>query len=84
MYRKEIEGVAKLVTRISHGTDEIGDTLGKLMGNQLCLQLKSSGSSSNAPWMRKPGRPLFPRPSSRLLRSQVRPFSATKAPYSNL
>ena len=40
MYRKEIEGVAKLVTRISHGTDEIGDTLGKLMGNQLCLQLK--------------------------------------------
>lgn len=39
MYRKTIEGVTHLVTRISHGGNEIDDGLGKLMANQLCLQL---------------------------------------------
>lgn len=40
MFRKRLEGVTHLVTRISHGTTEINDSLGKLMGNQLCLQLR--------------------------------------------
>lgn len=40
MYRKTIDGVTQLVTRVSHGSTEIGDTLAKLMANQLCLQLK--------------------------------------------
>lgn len=40
MFRKSIEGVTHLVTRISHGSSEINDSLAKLMGNQLCLQLK--------------------------------------------
>lgn len=40
MFRKQVDGVTRLVTRISHGSDEINDHLGKLMGNQLCLQLK--------------------------------------------
>lgn len=40
MFRKELEGVTHLVTRISHSGREINDTLGKLMANQLCLQLR--------------------------------------------
>lgn len=40
MFRKEIDGVTALVTRISHSGDDIDDGLGKMMGNQLCLQLK--------------------------------------------
>jgi hypothetical protein len=40
MYRKSIEGVTTLVTRISHSGNTIGDHLGKLMANQCCLQLK--------------------------------------------
>lgn len=40
MYRKTVEGVTHLVTRISHGSPEINDSLGKLMANQLCLQLR--------------------------------------------
>ncbi len=40
MYRKQVEGVTTLVTRISHGATTIGDTLGKLMGAQCCLQLR--------------------------------------------
>jgi hypothetical protein len=40
MYRKTIDGVTTLVTRISHGADTIGDDLGKRMANQCCLQLK--------------------------------------------
>ena len=40
MYRKSIDGVTTLVTRISHGADTIGDDLGKRMANQCCLQLK--------------------------------------------
>lgn len=40
MYRKSLEGVTQLVTRISHGSREINDTLAKLMANQLCLQLR--------------------------------------------
>jgi hypothetical protein len=39
MYRKTLEGVTHLVTRISHSAKEIDDHLGKLMANQLCLQL---------------------------------------------
>jgi hypothetical protein len=40
MFRKEIDGVTQLVTRISHAKGEVNDHLGKLMGNQCCLQLK--------------------------------------------
>lgn len=40
MFRKQIEGVTHLITRISHGSKEINDGLGRLMGNQLCLRLK--------------------------------------------
>lgn len=41
MYRKTLEGVTHLVTRISHGSGgEIGDGLGGLMAKQLCLQLR--------------------------------------------
>ena|SRR5215203_4142900 len=40
MYRKRIEGVTHLVTRISHNSKPINDTLGKLMANQCCLQLR--------------------------------------------
>jgi len=41
MFRKQVDGVTQLVTRISHGSkNEIGDNLGKLMGAQCCLQLK--------------------------------------------
>lgn len=40
MFRKEIDGVTTLITRISHGMDEIGDSLGKRMANQCALQLK--------------------------------------------
>lgn len=39
MFRKTLEGVTHLVTRISHGGQEIDDGLGKLMAHQLCLQL---------------------------------------------
>lgn len=41
MYRKSIDGVTHLVTRISHGgSKDINDSLGKLMANQCCLQLR--------------------------------------------
>ncbi len=40
MFRKTLEGVTHLVTRVSHGGREIDDRLGKLMANQLCLQLR--------------------------------------------
>ena len=40
MFRKTLEGVTHLVTRISHGSKEIDDGLGKLMASQLCLQLQ--------------------------------------------
>lgn len=40
MFRKTIEGVTHLVTRVSHGAREIDDGLGKLMANQCCLQLR--------------------------------------------
>jgi hypothetical protein len=39
MYRKTIEGVTHLVTRISHSSRAIDDRLGLLMANQCCLQL---------------------------------------------
>lgn len=40
MFRKNVEGVTHLVTRISHSAREIDDGLGKLMANQCCLQLR--------------------------------------------
>jgi hypothetical protein len=40
MFRKTIDGVTHVVTRMSHGAREIDDGLGKLMANQLCLQLR--------------------------------------------
>ena len=40
MFRKRLEGVTHLVTRISHSAREIDDGLGKLMASQLCLQLR--------------------------------------------
>lgn len=40
MFRKTLDGVTTLVTRISHGSDPIDDGLAKLMGKQCCLQLK--------------------------------------------
>lgn len=40
MFRKTVEGVTRIVTRISHGATEIDDGLGKLMANQCCLQLR--------------------------------------------
>jgi hypothetical protein len=39
MYRKTLDGVTHLVTRISHSGKEIDNHLGKLMASQLCLQL---------------------------------------------
>lgn len=40
MFRKTVEGVTTLVTRLSHDGGEVDDGLAKMMGNQLCLQLK--------------------------------------------
>ena len=40
MFRKTLEGTTHLVTRISHDTREIDNHLGRLMANQLCLQLQ--------------------------------------------
>ncbi len=40
MYRKTIEGVTQLVTRVSHNARNIDDGLGGMMAKQCCLQLK--------------------------------------------
>jgi len=40
MFRKRVDGVTTLVTRISHSASEINDGLGKLMASQCCLQLR--------------------------------------------
>jgi hypothetical protein len=40
MYRKTLQGVTHLVTRMSHGGYAIDNNLGKRMANQLCLQLR--------------------------------------------
>lgn len=40
MFRKTIDGVVTLVTRISHSASEIPDGLGVMMGKQCALQLK--------------------------------------------
>lgn len=40
MFRKTIDGVTTLVTRLSHSGGDVGDVLAKKMSNQLCLQLK--------------------------------------------
>ncbi len=39
MFRKRIDGVTHLVTRISHNAREIDNSLAKLMANQCCLKL---------------------------------------------
>jgi hypothetical protein len=39
MFRKTFDGVTHLVTRTSHGMDEIGDNLAKRTANQCALQL---------------------------------------------
>jgi hypothetical protein len=39
MFRKRVDGVTTLVTRISHNARDINDGLGVLMGKQLCLRL---------------------------------------------
>lgn len=38
MFRKTIDGVTHLVTRMSHGGRDIDDHLGKLMAHQLVLR----------------------------------------------
>ena len=40
MFRKTVDGVTTLVTRISHSSDEINDRLGVLMARQCALQLR--------------------------------------------
>jgi hypothetical protein len=40
MFRKTMAGVTTLVTRVSHSGGDVDDGLAKMMGNQLCLQLK--------------------------------------------
>jgi hypothetical protein len=40
MFRKQVDGVTVLVTRISHNAKEINDGLARLMGKQLVLSLK--------------------------------------------
>ncbi len=40
MFRKTVEGVTTLVTRLSHSGGDVDDGLGKMMANQCCLQLK--------------------------------------------
>ena len=40
IFRKRIEGVTQVMTRISHNSPPIGDSLGLAMANQLCLRLK--------------------------------------------
>ena len=40
MFRKQVGGVTTVVTRISHNSKDIDDGLGRLMGKQLCLNLR--------------------------------------------
>lgn len=40
MFRKRVEGVTTLVTRMSHNAQEVDDGLAGMMSKQLCLQLK--------------------------------------------
>ncbi len=40
MFRKTLDGVTTIVTRLSHSHDEIGAALAKRMANQCCLQLR--------------------------------------------
>lgn len=49
MFRKQVDGVTTLVTRISHSGGDIDDGLAKMMGNQLCLQLKEFWSLIDCP-----------------------------------
>ena len=49
MYRKTVQGVTTLVTRISHGSNEINTSLAKLMANQCRLTLKEFWSLVDCP-----------------------------------
>ncbi len=40
MFRKELDGVTTLVTRVSHNAKLIDDGLASMMGKQLCLRLQ--------------------------------------------
>ena len=40
VYKKTVEGVTEIITRMSHGARTIDDRLGKAMAAQCCLQLK--------------------------------------------
>lgn len=40
MYRKTIDGVTHLVTRVSHSGKEVGDRIATLMAHQCCLRLQ--------------------------------------------
>lgn len=40
MYRKSLDGVTTLVTRISHSATDVGDSLGSLMAKQCALRLR--------------------------------------------
>lgn len=49
MYRKTIDGVTQLVTRISHDSPPINDNLAKRMATQCCLQLREFWSLVDCP-----------------------------------
>jgi hypothetical protein len=53
MFRKRVEGVTTLVTRLSHDGGEVDDGLAKMMGNQLCLQLKEFWNLIDCPLSEK-------------------------------
>ena len=40
MFRRKVDGVTTLVTRVSHGTPEIGNELASLMARQCALHLR--------------------------------------------
>src|SRR5919199_3763053 len=49
MYRKTVEGVTHLVTRISHNARQIDDGLGTFMAHQCCLRLREFWSLVDCP-----------------------------------
>jgi hypothetical protein len=60
MFRRELDGVTTLVTRISHNSKGIDDGLGGLMGNQLCLRLKEFWELVDCPLTESGGTRLSP------------------------
>lgn len=49
MFRKQVNGVTTVVTRLSHGAREVDEGIGLLMGKQLCLRLKEFWSLVDCP-----------------------------------